>query len=441
MAKSLNNINRTSPDDLNLKRGMRLGKYRLGKRLGEGGYCEVWKARDTMEGIWVALKIPHIELDGKRDSQSIIREVRLVSQLRHPHITPVKNAEIIDGYAVLATELSSGTLEDCSRPMSVRKIISIVCQVLDGLSCAHKNRIVHCDVTPGNVFMFLDGHAAIGDFGIGQQVKGRIKTNDDFGTPGYVSPEQAYGKPTYRSDCFSVGLILYEYLTGYLPTWPFKWPFRGYDRLLQKTDGEFVKFMKKALSVYPSKRFADAGEMLISLRQVIPKSVARKQGSGFIERRKQDWRQVRRESFLRRYIRVFGVFHSCQDCGEPIAESMTICPWCRSDNNRYTTRTSFSHYCPRCFRGISPEWLYCPWCSGDGFEAQEVAKTAKIKYHAKCKYCNGKVMRFMRYCPWCHRKKQEPWDVWPFPELCSKCGWSIDSYFWNNCPWCGQRLL
>jgi serine/threonine protein kinase len=101
-----------------------LGKYRLQKRLGKGGYCEVWKARDTVEGIWVALKIPIPDVAGERDNETVLREVRLVAQLKHPHIMPVKNADVIEHHAVLATELSTGTLEDCYRPMGVRRIIS-----------------------------------------------------------------------------------------------------------------------------------------------------------------------------------------------------------------------------------------------------------------------------------------------------------------------------
>jgi serine/threonine protein kinase len=114
-----------------------------------------------VEDIWVALKIPSPDVAGKRDNETVLREVRLVAQLKHPHIMPVKNADVIDHHAVLATELSAGTLEDCSRPMGVRRIIFIIRQVLDGLSYAHQKRIVHCDVTPGNIFLFPNGRAAI----------------------------------------------------------------------------------------------------------------------------------------------------------------------------------------------------------------------------------------------------------------------------------------
>ncbi|MHC4310059.1 MAG: protein kinase domain-containing protein, partial [Planctomycetota bacterium] len=127
-SKSTNTVFRQP--SLHLRRGRWLGKYRLAKCLGEGGNCEVWKARDSIEGIWVALKIPLLGVKGERDNQALLREVRLVAQLRHQHIMPVKTADIIDGHAVMVTELSVGTLADCSKPMSVRRIISIISQVL-----------------------------------------------------------------------------------------------------------------------------------------------------------------------------------------------------------------------------------------------------------------------------------------------------------------------
>jgi serine/threonine-protein kinase len=108
MSGNLSKPSQAPKPSLTLARRSRLGKYRLERRIGKGGYCEIWKARDTVEGIWVALKIPSPDIAGRRDNEVVLREVRLVAQLRHPHIMPVKNAEIIDGHAVLATELSRG---------------------------------------------------------------------------------------------------------------------------------------------------------------------------------------------------------------------------------------------------------------------------------------------------------------------------------------------
>lgn len=421
--------------------GQRLGKYRLEKLLGTGGSCEVWEAKDCVEDISVALKIPLVGVGGERDSEQLFREVRLVARLRHPHIMSVKNADIIEGHAVLATELSVGTLDDRSRPMSVRRILAIIVQVLDGLAYAHRNRVVHCDVTPNNIFLFPDGRAALGDFGISLKVKGRMETVDEFGTPGYVAPEQAYGKPTYRSDCFAIGLILYEYLTGVLPRWPFRWPPRGYQRLRDRTSLAMVAFLKRALSVDPERRFADAGEMLAALTEAVPKALRPNLGPRTVERRKLDWRKVRRGAFIRRYDRILSVPFRCVDCGEPVAETMLLCPWCGSERNRFDTNTQFSHVCPRCHRGVLPEWRFCPWCYGPGFKSPSTRRTKGVRYHGRCSHCGEKLMRFMRYCPWCRRKVRKPWQVKPFPELCGRCRWSVDSDFWNYCPWCRQCLV
>ena len=258
---------------LSLKSGAHLGKYRLKKCLNTGGCCEVWEARDSVEGICVALKIPLSDINGNRDNQVLFREVRAVSKLRHPNILSIKNADIISGYVILATELSTGCLADCSKPMSFRRIASIIMQVLEGLAHAHSHRIVHCDVTPDNIFLFPDKRVALGDFGISLKLKGRRKTIDDYGTPGYVAPEQAYGYPTYRSDCFAVGLILYEYITGLLPRWPFDWPFRGNKRLQERTSLAFVKFIKKSVAVDPKRRFTNAGKMLTAMIEALPKNI------------------------------------------------------------------------------------------------------------------------------------------------------------------------
>ena len=267
-----------------------------------------------------------------------------------------------------------------------------------------------------------------------------MKTIDDYGTPGYVAPEQAFGKPTYRSDCFSVALILYEYLTGYLPGWPFHWPPKGLDRLRDKTSSEFAAFMKKALNPDPQKRFVNAQRMLVSLEDALPLRIRRKVLSTEKEKPVKDWQKLRRKAFLDRYSKVLVNIKNCVDCGEPVSEAMQCCPWCGSERNRFDDSTSFSHLCRRCHRGVAPEWEYCPWCYGAGFTPQE-PESEKIKYNARCGFCSGKEMHFMKYCPWCRRKPKSKWQVHPFPEVCGKCGWSVDSKYWIFCPWCCEKLF
>ncbi|MFC1652294.1 serine/threonine-protein kinase [Planctomycetota bacterium] len=425
---------------LDLKAGRRLGKYRLDKRLGEGGSCEVWRARDCVEDIAVALKIPLIGINGHRDNHQLFREIRLVSRLRHPSILRVKNADVIEDHVVLATEVSYGTLDDRSRPMAPRRLLIIIQQVLDGLAHAHRQKVVHCDVTPMNIFLFPNDVAALGDFGISLRIQGRMSTVEDFGTPGYVAPEQAYGRPTYSSDCFAAALILYEYLTGVLPRWPFRWPLRGYQRVRDKTSLAFAGFLKHALSVDPSARFANAGEMLDALQDATPQ---RLRGSGESKRTSTvhgHWLQARRSAYLKRYSQVLGVGHRCVDCGEPVVESMALCPWCGSDRNRFEQTTALTHYCGRCSRGMLGEWSYCPWCHGPGYEPTRNTATPGVRYQGACKHCHGKLMRFMRYCPWCKRKVQTAWESARFPEICGQCQGPVDREYWHYCPWCRVGL-
>ncbi|AQT68145.1 Serine/threonine-protein kinase StkP [Anaerohalosphaera lusitana] len=423
---------------LSLLKGRQLGKYRLVRKLGQGGYCEVWKARDTIEGIDVALKIPQPDEAGKRDNETILREVRLVAQLRHPNIMPLKNADIIRDHAILATEISAKTLFDCPKPMAPRRLITIATQVLNGLACAHRKKIIHCDVTPGNIFLLDNGTAALGDFGISVLVKRKMVTTDDIGTPGYFAPEQAYGKPSYSSDCFSLALVIYEYLTGHLPAWPFHWPPKHFDRLKKRTSVRFTQFVKKSLAIEPANRFANATEMLNAMNQALPKSLAADTAPSLPQ--KHDWKQHRRAAFKKRYKNIFPALHRCVNCTEPVAEPMLVCPWCGTDKNRFENLTPLPYYCPRCHKGLAPSWKYCPYCYGPSFDLDPTEKSPPVHYHDKCTHCGRKTARFMKYCPACRRKIRKPWHAWPFPHTCPSCKSSVDKNFWTHCPWCKSHI-
>ncbi len=423
---------------LDLYASKKLGKYKLKKPLGKGGYCEVWMAADTVEGIDVALKIPILS-NGKRDSESLLKEVKLVSQLRHPNILHLKNADIVEGHAVMATELSQKTLEECCRPMSPARIITIMTQVLKALEYAHSKKVVHCDVTPSNIFLFPENRAALGDFGIGIHVKGRVVTIDEFGTPGYVAPEQAYGKPSYSSDCFAVAVILYEYLTGVVPKWPFKWPFKGYEKLKQKTGVKFTEFMKKALQLDVEKRFKNGSQMLGAFNDAIPERLRIKANVNVQQFTMPNWRKAKIEQYRTKYSKLFTPFVECKVCSRPVSEQMQFCPWCGTDKNTFREQTDKPLYCPDCKKGVLAEWRFCPWCYGPGFKNPSSKKTKNHVYDSRCQKCSGKTNHFMIYCPWCHAKQKQK-AISKLPDKCDKCKWPIDKTFWHFCPWCRENL-
>src|SRR5690606_16309985 len=130
------------------------------------------------------------------------------ARLDHPNILPIKNAEFIDDNFVVAFALGTGTLADrLSRRISPETALSYTDQILESLAYAHSQNIIHCDVKPENIILFPNHRSRLTDFGIAKVAMRRIKASGS-GTVGYIAPEQAMGKPSFRSDVFSAGLIL-----------------------------------------------------------------------------------------------------------------------------------------------------------------------------------------------------------------------------------------
>jgi len=129
----------------------RLGKYRIDRRLAEGGFATVYRAYDTIAGIPVALKLPHPGLVTKDTLETFRKEVRLTAGLDHPNILPVKDAGFIDGRFVIAYPLGKETLGDrLGRRMAGRTMISLAEQMLEAVVFAHRKRILHGDLKPEN---------------------------------------------------------------------------------------------------------------------------------------------------------------------------------------------------------------------------------------------------------------------------------------------------
>jgi len=256
----------------------RLGKYRILSRIGEGGFCDVFAAFDTIEGQRVALKVPNDV--GTRDTVKLLRkEIRMTVRLDHPNVLPIRNADEIDGRLVIAHPLGDESLaERLHRRIAVRTALEIFEQLLSALAYAHQKRIMHCDVKPGNVILFSDGTAQLGDFGLARSAQRTILASGS-GTLGYMAPEQAMGRPSFRSDVFSAAMVLYRMLTGRVPEWPFKWPMVGHDRLEHKVSPGLIKFLRKALQVEHRQRYANCVSMLHAYKRIRPKVKPKKRKS------------------------------------------------------------------------------------------------------------------------------------------------------------------
>ncbi len=244
-----------------LKPRQRLGKYRIERRLGVGGFAAVYRAFDTIEGRSVALKVPHGEWIDDETLDLFRREVRLTAVLDHPNILPLKNAQFIDDHFVIATPLGTETLaERLKRRITTQKVLDYIRQLLDAVACAHRHRVIHCDIKPDNVIVFPGDRIRLADFGIARVAQRTVMASGS-GTVGYLAPEQALGRPSVRSDVFSIGLLCYRMLTGSVPEWPFDWPPEGIERLDAKAHPAFVRFLRKSMRVRQQQRYANAIEM------------------------------------------------------------------------------------------------------------------------------------------------------------------------------------
>ena len=137
----------TSPSKLRVRQ--RLGKYRIERRLGEGGFAVVYQAMDTIMGARVALKVPHGSLVDDALLSSFRREARLISRLDHEGILQIKDASVIDDRLVISFPLGNETLCDrLSRRMSFETILSFCNQLLGAVAQAHDRRVIHCDIKP-----------------------------------------------------------------------------------------------------------------------------------------------------------------------------------------------------------------------------------------------------------------------------------------------------
>lgn len=428
----------------------RLGKYRIERRLGLGAFATVYLATDTVEGVKVAVKIPHAHLITPESLREFRKEARVHAGLDHPAILPIKNAEVIDDHFVIVYPAGQCALADrLRRRMSLDTILTFAQQMLEAVAHAHSRKIIHCDLKPENFIVFPDNRVRLCDFSLAK-ISLRTIHGSGSGTIGYVAPEQAMGRPSFSSDVFALGLIFWQMLTGELPEYPFTWPFPGLATLRAKVHADFVAWLRRALEVEPRKRFADAGQMLAAFVKLKPR-VRRHAGQ---QRRRRagangnptgtsaDWRRMRYRHCQRAHGADIGLRGSCRHCDGPLAPSMSACPWCGKPLRNPEPDKTFPARCPRCKRGRKLDWRFCAWCHGAGFATVADRSYPDRRYHGQCenRSCKQPLMPFMRYCPWCRGKVKRPWQVPGSRDRCGSCGWAVLREYWEFCPWCTHRL-
>ena len=268
-------------------------RYRLEEKIGSGGMSSVYRAFDPTLERWVAIKLMHRDISHDPDQlERFRREARAVASLNHPHIVTVIDAGEDDGAPYIVFEYVEGeTLKERIRRLGrlpVSEAVAYGIEIGRALECAHANRLVHRDVKPQNVLIDPDGRAKVTDFGIARslEAQGLTATGRVLGTTDYVSPEQALGhEVTGQSDIYSLGIVLYEMLTGEAPYKAdtqvavamkhVRDPLPDVQRRRPEISASLARVVERATAKETQNRYQAVSEMVHDLEEVLAIEAAR----------------------------------------------------------------------------------------------------------------------------------------------------------------------
>jgi serine/threonine-protein kinase len=324
-------------------RGQTIGKYRIHSSLGSGGFGAVYLAEDTWIHKKVALKVPHRQ---NIDFGELLREPRLLASLSHPNIVSVLTAEKQDDTFFIVMEYVPGeTLETIiarDGALELPRALDFTCQICNAVDHAHGQGVIHRDLRPANVLVTESGVVKVADFGTSRFLEIAAHGTTVIGSPPYMAPEQFHGKAVFASDIYSVGVTMYEMLTGGLP---YQTPSPAdLEKLMRgelvapprlknaRIPRELNDIIMRAMAPAVGDRYARAGELLDDLlaarsrwvgprgRTRTPVAVSAKRAASEGESIEDIHSRVRaREGLASRF---------CWHCRKPLHARADQCPFC-----------------------------------------------------------------------------------------------------------------
>ena len=299
--------------------GKTLGPYRVLEQIGVGGMATVYKAYQPSMDRDVAIKVlPHYLSQDAEFAKRFQREARAIAKLEHAHILPVYDYGEHDQTTYIAMRyVQAGTLKEriAKGPLPLDEINRLIGQIGGALDYAHRMGVIHRDVKPGNVLIDAQGDTYLTDFGLARMMEATQQLTASgvgVGTPAYMSPEQGQGiKVDHRSDIYSLGVVLYEMVTGHVPyeaetpmgvvlkhiSDPLPLPRKVAPNVPEAVE----KVILRALAKDPAHRFQTAGEMVEALNIAVRKAAAPEPGRpvpgaasiSFVARVQRAWERPR----------------------------------------------------------------------------------------------------------------------------------------------------
>src|SRR3954447_21070740 len=314
-------------------RGQLVGKYKILQSIGSGGFGTVYLAEDTWIDKKVALKVPHKQA---LDFSELLREPRLLASLNHPNIVTILTAEKQENVFFIVMEfVPRETLETIiarDGPLDVARALDYTCQICNAVDHAHRQGVLHRDLRPANVLVGDNDMLKVADFGTSRFLEIAAHGTTVIGSPPYMAPEQFHGKAVFASDLYSVGVTMYQMLTGILP---YDTPSPAdLDRLMRgdlvtaprlrnpKVPKAINDIVMKAMAPEIHARYQRAGDLLddvLAARTRAPRRVSVPSGAEADDVQDIQTRLKAREAPQPRF---------CWHCRKPLHARSDRCPFC-----------------------------------------------------------------------------------------------------------------
>jgi serine/threonine protein kinase len=304
----------------------RIGKYRILKKLGSGGFGTVYLAEDTILKCQRALKIPH-RTSSQTDKllQESVLQTRL---LDHPNIVKLLTVDIIDNILIMVMEYIEGTdlekILDKSSSLEIKKALRYFKQILSALAFAHQKSVIHRDIRPSNILINLDDDVKIADFGTSTLLQEKQFATTKIGSPPYMAPEQFEGKAVFASDIYSAGSLFYEMVTGFPPI-VLANPMEIYKKAKA---GQFMTLAQKNSLVSPELNWVIMKTLAADLKTRYAQAVDVLDDLEHMAHKNRDYASEMRDIQKRIQARETRTDHICWNCRKAMARRVRTCPYC-----------------------------------------------------------------------------------------------------------------